>query len=169
MTFPPFPCRPPENSSFTPPFPGPNSVQSSQGPDRGLTAPHPGEAPAPQQVAQVQGRVSRDGSVDCEPAGNERARRYEADLKTSRVGPRGRFESTGMAGVTTTDRTAGAKGGQSQGQERRCWPGSVCTDLGPSALWLTSALTEKVANRNKSVLYSGGVSVFPSLSLTAGL
>lgn len=115
MTFPPLPCRPPEISSFTLPFPGPNSVQSSQGPGRGLTAPHPGEAPAPQQVAQVQGRVSRDGSVDCEPAGNERARRYEADLKTSRVGPRGHFESIGMAGVATTDRTVGGQGRQESG------------------------------------------------------
>lgn len=52
MTLPPTPLSPPEISSFTLPFPGPNSV--SQPVLASLTAPHPGEAPAPQQVAQVQ-------------------------------------------------------------------------------------------------------------------
>ena len=53
--------------------------RAGEGGDRADPSPHPGEGPAPQQVAQVQGRVSRDGSVDRDPVGRERARRHTAD------------------------------------------------------------------------------------------
>ena len=73
---------------------------------------------------------------------------------TGHLGDQFREHRDGWCG--TMDRTARAKGGKSRGQETRCWLGSVCTDLGPSPLWLTLALTGKVVNRDKNVPCSGG-------------
>ena len=71
-------------------------------------------------------------------------------------GAKGTFREHRDGRCSTMDRTPRAKGGKSRGQETRCWLGSICTDLGPSPLWLMSALTGKVVNRDKSVPCSGG-------------
>lgn len=78
-------------------------------------------------------------------------RRYEADLKRLGWG-QGTFEASGwlVSQPQLDHRTVGAKGRQ-ESEPRRgvAGRGSVCTDLGPSPLWLTSALTKEVANRDK--------------------
>ncbi|XDC68874.1 hypothetical protein R6Z07F_000047 [Ovis aries] len=76
-----------EISSFTLPFPGPNSVQSSQGPGRGLTAPHPAPlSQGPLREATITA-PARDGpqSHAARPTSHAPTHRADPDLRPASV------------------------------------------------------------------------------------